>query len=231
MADPAGGSYYIESLTDSLAREAWKLFQQVEAAGGYARRLRPAPSRAPWKQPRQAREKAVVVAPPHPGGRQQLSRPEREDHGGDHAGRRCGLSAFRLAEAVRKNPPAHRSATPPGPAASRGPAAHSAATSKCAWRAPISASTSSAAPASTIVESDEYAGTGADLIVLCSSDPEYLALAQEVCPAVSVPVIVAGNPKDQIEALKAAGVAGFIHVQSDAVQTLTEWQNRLGMEA
>jgi len=45
-----------------------------------------------------------------------------------------------------------------------------------------------------------------------------------------VPVIVAGNPKDQAESLKAAGVAGFIHIQSDAVQTLTEWQKRLGME-
>src|ERR1035438_4027893 len=32
VADPAGGSYYVEALTDSLARAAWKLFQQVEAA-------------------------------------------------------------------------------------------------------------------------------------------------------------------------------------------------------
>ena len=37
--DPAGGSYYIEALTDSLAREAWKLFQQMEAEGGYAKAL------------------------------------------------------------------------------------------------------------------------------------------------------------------------------------------------
>ena len=32
---PAGGSYYLEALTDSLAREAWKLLQQIEAAGGF----------------------------------------------------------------------------------------------------------------------------------------------------------------------------------------------------
>jgi methylmalonyl-CoA mutase len=81
-----------------------------------------------------------------------------------------------------------------------------------------------------VVEAEQYAGAGADLIVLCSSDAEYLALAQEVCPAAGVPVIVAGNPKEQIDALKAAGVAGFIHIQSDAVQTLSEWQKRLGME-
>lgn len=34
VADPAAGSYYIETLTDRLAREAWALFQRVEAAGG-----------------------------------------------------------------------------------------------------------------------------------------------------------------------------------------------------
>ena len=34
VADPAGGSYYIEALTDSLAREAWKLFQQHRSRRG-----------------------------------------------------------------------------------------------------------------------------------------------------------------------------------------------------
>ncbi len=34
VADPAGGSYYVESLTDALARAAWAFFQEVEAAGG-----------------------------------------------------------------------------------------------------------------------------------------------------------------------------------------------------
>lgn len=34
VVDPAGGSYYIESLTRSIAAEAWKLFLGVEEAGG-----------------------------------------------------------------------------------------------------------------------------------------------------------------------------------------------------
>ncbi|WP_400193797.1 methylmalonyl-CoA mutase family protein [Hymenobacter sp. B81] len=34
VADPAAGSYYLETLTDQLAREAWALFQRTEAAGG-----------------------------------------------------------------------------------------------------------------------------------------------------------------------------------------------------
>ena len=36
VADPAGGSYYVEMLTDSLASAAWALFQQIEAKGGFA---------------------------------------------------------------------------------------------------------------------------------------------------------------------------------------------------
>ena len=35
VADPAGGSYYIENLTDSIANEAWKLFLEIEEKGGY----------------------------------------------------------------------------------------------------------------------------------------------------------------------------------------------------
>jgi methylmalonyl-CoA mutase len=32
--DPAGGSWYVESLTDAVARKAWSLFQEVEQQGG-----------------------------------------------------------------------------------------------------------------------------------------------------------------------------------------------------
>ncbi|MFN8049905.1 MAG: methylmalonyl-CoA mutase family protein [Acidimicrobiales bacterium] len=36
VADPAGGSYYVESLTDQLAERAWERFVEIEAAGGMA---------------------------------------------------------------------------------------------------------------------------------------------------------------------------------------------------
>jgi methylmalonyl-CoA mutase len=36
VADAAGGSWYVEQLTDDLSRAAWQLFQEVEAAGGMA---------------------------------------------------------------------------------------------------------------------------------------------------------------------------------------------------
>lgn len=36
VVDPAGGSYYIETLTASIAEQAWKLFTEVEEKGGFA---------------------------------------------------------------------------------------------------------------------------------------------------------------------------------------------------
>ncbi|PRQ02583.1 Methylmalonyl-CoA mutase small subunit [Enhygromyxa salina] len=34
VIDPAGGSWYVESLTDALARAAWERFRELEASGG-----------------------------------------------------------------------------------------------------------------------------------------------------------------------------------------------------
>ncbi len=39
VIDPAGGSYYVEALTDALAREAWDAFRAVEREGGMERAL------------------------------------------------------------------------------------------------------------------------------------------------------------------------------------------------
>lgn len=37
VVDPAGGSYYIENLTQSIAAEAWKLFLEIEDKSGYTK--------------------------------------------------------------------------------------------------------------------------------------------------------------------------------------------------
>lgn len=39
VIDPAGGSWYVESLTDDLARAAWSAFQELEGQGGMASAL------------------------------------------------------------------------------------------------------------------------------------------------------------------------------------------------
>ena len=40
IADPAAGSYYIETLTNSLAEQAWKLFLEVQEKGGFVAAFR-----------------------------------------------------------------------------------------------------------------------------------------------------------------------------------------------
>jgi hypothetical protein len=42
-------------------------------------------------------------------------------------------------------------------------------------------------------------------------------------------VIVAGYPKDDIGRLKEAGVADFVHIRSNALETLAAWQQKLGI--
>jgi len=39
VIDPAGGAWYVEKLTDQVARQAWALFQEVEKQGGMAAAL------------------------------------------------------------------------------------------------------------------------------------------------------------------------------------------------
>lgn len=40
VTDPAGGSWFVEKLTDEFARKAWSLFQEIESRGGFAAALR-----------------------------------------------------------------------------------------------------------------------------------------------------------------------------------------------
>ena len=49
VLDPAGGSWYVESLTTEMAANAWAVFTEIEAAGGY-----PAASESGWIEQRVA---------------------------------------------------------------------------------------------------------------------------------------------------------------------------------
>jgi methylmalonyl-CoA mutase len=231
VADPAGGSYYIEALTDALAREAWKLFQQVELEGGYSAAVASGSMSKAVAQSRAARQKTVnsrrrtlVGVNNYPDIREKTPEAALPVNAGST------LPQVRLAEPFERI----RERT----------ARHAAETGRypnvlLLKRGDLKMRTARAnfclnffgCGGFDIVESDEYLGQTADLVVLCSSDPEYLPLAQEVCSRVQAPVLVAGNPKEQIEALHAAGVQGFVHMQCDAVETLTAWQDRLGMKA
>ena len=57
VIDPAGGSWYVESLTGELATRAWALFQEVEKLGGMEAALRAGFRKRPWPPPRRKRSR------------------------------------------------------------------------------------------------------------------------------------------------------------------------------
>lgn len=233
VADAAGGAYYVEALTDALAREAWALVQRVEAEGGYATAVAAGTVRQAIEASRAARQKAVAL-------------------------RRRTLVGVNNYPNLTEKQPAAGPAPAPDPGGPAPPlrlaepferirdrtARHALRIGRCPRvllltrgdvkmrmaRANFSLNFFGCA-GFDVAQSDslEEWGEGADLVVLCSADSEYLDFARDVVPRTTAPVVVAGNPKDLIEALTAVGVQGFVHVQTDAVQALTEWQNRLGM--
>lgn len=220
VADPAGGSYYIESLTAALAREAWKLFQQIEAEGGYTRWEAAGGLSKALAESRAAREKALSSR------RRTLvgvnNFPNLMEKAPEFEAPPDGTRLAEPFEKIRARTTQIAGETGRYPKVlllKRGDLKMRMA------RANFCLNFFGCA-GFDIVDSEDLL-PDADLIVLCSSDAEYLALAREVCPQTAVPVLVAGNPKDQIEALKAAGVQGFVHVQSDALQTLAQWQERI----
>jgi len=78
--------------------------------------------------------------------------------------------------------------------------------------------------------------SGAAVVVIVGTDHTYTevvaSLAQLLTKETAKPwVVLAGYPKDQIEAYRAAGVDEFIHLRSDAYKSLAELIERLGVKS
>ena len=71
-----------------------------------------------------------------------------------------------------------------------------------------------------------------EILVICSSDEEYgegnaLKIYEELKNETIV--VLAGNPEGTADILKEAGLKYFIHVKSNVLDTLTEFQKQLGI--
>ena len=238
-ADPAGGSYYVEVLTDSIARESWKLVREVEAGGGFRKAwtggLIPArieESRAAKIAAVSSRRRTILGTNQYPNLNErmldQIERPSeafraatpfeairlRTERHARKSGRAPGFLLLEMGDLKMRKARAGFVTNFFGCAGFRVEAVHAADT------------------AQALAEIDERKP---DALVLCSSDEQYLALAEALLKALQgrgskLPVIVAGYPKDAMAALTAAGVAEFVHIRSNAVEVLTAWQSRLGVK-
>lgn len=61
VVDPAGGSYYVEHLTQALADKAWSIFQNIEADGGLVSYVKAGKAYADIESTNQARDLAIAT--------------------------------------------------------------------------------------------------------------------------------------------------------------------------
>jgi methylmalonyl-CoA mutase len=81
-----------------------------------------------------------------------------------------------------------------------------------------------------------FAKSAAPAAVICSTDERYPLLVPLLTAAIRAKspraiLILAGNPPEQAEAHKKAGIDEFIHVRADAVALLQKIHHLLGVES
>ncbi|MFD5145957.1 methylmalonyl-CoA mutase family protein [Streptomyces sp. NPDC058401] len=240
VIDPAGGSYYVEQLTDELAHAAWEFFQTIEKAGGQAAALRSGlvaeRLAATWaarsKKLATRREPVTGVSEfPHLSEKPVVREPAPAPLTG-------GLPRVRrdeAYEALRARSDVHLAATGKRPTvflAALGPAAAHTARATFASNLfqaggitpvhdPVSVTPETAAAA--------YAASGADgMAVLCSSDALYEEQAGAVAAALrsagATTVFLAGRP-----GTAAAAVDEYVFAGCDAVAVLSSVLDRMGV--
>ena len=250
IVDPAGGSYYIETLTASIAEEAWKLFLEVEDAGGFYAALRSGfvqntvNAAAESRRTAIARRKEILL------GTNQY--PNIHETALDkivaETGHSCGchhheegrpemaalhtvrgasdFEALRLATEKSGKRPKVFMLTIGNLAMRLARSQFSGNFFGCAGYEIIDN-----LGFDTVQAGVEAAiKAKADIVVLCSSDEEYATLAPEAYKLLEGKAIfvVAGAP-ESMEDLKAQGITRFINVRSNVLETLKEYNTLLSI--
>ena len=243
VIDPAGGSYYVETLTVSLANEAWKLFLEIEKDGGFFAQVADGKVQAAVNASCEkrhtdvARRKEILL-----GTNQYPNINEMAADKIETTGCGCGCGCEKTEKALNGKRAASdfealRLATE---AAAKRPKVFMLTIGNLAMRlarAQFSTNFFGCAGYEIIdnlgfdtVEAgiDAALAKEADVVVLCSSDDEYATLAPEAFKYLDgrAEFVVAGNPACT-EELKAAGIKDFVHVRCNVLDTLRDFNNRL----
>jgi methylmalonyl-CoA mutase len=237
VSDPGAGSYYLETISNFLEHEGWKLMQQIEAAGGYRKATADGLLARILAEKLAARNKAIAQRRRvFTGTTQYANTQEKALHRIDESRASQGQRGAQSFEHLRLRTERHAARTGKTPKvllAAFGEVTMSSARSAFAQN--FFACAGFEIVTKRFQNTNEMDSGGADLIVLCSSDPEYPKVAAEVLAKLRllnlhVPVLVAGNP-ESAEQLRQIGISDFIHVRSNPIDVLTTWQQRLGIEA
>lgn len=247
VVDPAGGSYYVETLTVSLAKEAWKLFLDVEEKGGFLAcindcSIQKAINETSAKRHTDvARRKEILLGTNQYPNINEMAAEKIENtschcgcnHGDNDHNAEGALSmkraasdfeALRLATEVASNRPKVFMLTIGNLAMRLARAQFSTNFFGCAGYEIIDN-----LGFDTVQEGVNAAlEKNADVIVLCSSDDEYATLAPEAFKYLDgrAQFVVAGAPAC-MDDLKAVGINDFIHVRCNVLETLQDFNARL----
>ena len=244
VVDPAGGSYYVETLTLSIANEAWKLFLSVVDKGGFFAEVsngevqKAVNESCEKRHTDVARRKEILL------GTNQY--PNINEKAADKIETKACCCSCGHGEAAEGGLLMKRAATDfedlrlATEAAAKRPKVFMLTIGNLAMRlARAQFSTNFFGCAGyeiidnlgfdTVQEGvDAALEKGADVIVLCSSDDEYATLAPEAFKYLDgrAQFVVAGAPAC-MEDLKAVGINDFIHVRCNVLDTLKEFNAKL----
>ena len=245
IVDPAAGSYYIENLTVSIAKQAWDLFLQTEEAGGMVKAVLDSSVQNAVNSSNRARHEAVskrkeilLGTNQYPNFNETAGEKAPLEHAcccghGDEAGEFATLNTDRAAsefEALRLETE-HSGKRPKAFMLTIGNLAMRQARAQfsCNFLACAGYEVIDNLGFPTVEEGIEAAmKANADIVVLCSSDDEYAEYAIPAFKALNgrAMFIVAGAPACMDE-LKVAGIENFIHVRCNVLETLKEYNKKL----
>lgn len=244
VVDPAGGSYYIEHLTQAIAEQGWKLFLEVEEQGGFAKLANEGKVQEAVNASNEARHKAVATRRENllgtnifPNFTETATEETRAIDNSKVEGKeitaldkRRGASDFeelRLAtEASGKTPKVFMLTI--GNLAMR--LARSQFSSNFFGVAGYKLIDNLGFE--TVQEGvDAARKAGADIVVLCSSDDEYAEYGPQALEALKgeMPLVIAGAPAC-MEELQAKGIEHFVHVKANVLETMQKFNELMGIK-
>ena len=247
VVDPSAGSYFIEELTTSLADVAWKLFLKIEEEGGFLAAIKAGIVQDDINATNEKRHKDAAQRKEFILGTNQFPNFTELSEGKQPltCGCCCGSDAEPTFKAIKSTRLAadFENLRLTVEKSGKTPVAFMLTIGNLAWRqarAQFSSNFLACAGYKVIdnlgfdtVEQgvDAALKAGADIVVLCSSDDEYATYA---VPAFQYLVIrsmfiVAGAPAC-MEDLKAAGIENFVHVKCNVLETLKEYNEKLGIK-
>lgn len=244
VVDPAGGSYYVETLTVSIAQEAWKVFLAVEEEGGFNVALengsvqKAVNASGATRRSDVAKRKEQLLGTNQFPNFNEMAADKIEKDGTCACG--CGVADGENALNKRRAASDFEDLRLETEHSGKRPKVFMLTIGNLAMRLARSQFSANffACAGYQIIDNlgfetvqqgvDAAMEKEADIVVICSSDDEYETLAPEAFKALDgrAEFVVAGNPACT-EALTAQGITNFIHVRSNVLDTLKAFNAKL----